>query len=352
MAYETGTASSPGDLLVKLFDFCAANGWTINDDISSAAQSPGYGNIYKASSPESEYQQWVGFAWDANNLRLWGYRGYTSGPPTIQADSHSLAADDNYTSFGILYGPVVNFPIGGPFDAYHFFGGPRYVHVVVEWSAGLYRHFGFGQLVKAGRWQGGEYIYGHFVNQGTTDIDIPSSNDHDMGIDGYYNTNTSHARFTMWGKQIDGTPFPELVGRNSPDSQWHQEGQDAGSGAGPSGGLSDVNGSDKGALIVWGPRGNGWAPVSGMGFSHFDGYRPLFPHHVFTHYTGSNPDIWRLLGTIPDQRYIGLDQLDPVTEFNIGADTWITFPVIRKLNPSGLDIEGSYNWGRAYKKVT
>ena len=47
MSFTTGTANSPGDLLVSLFDFASANGYTVIDDISSSTQNPAYGTLQR-----------------------------------------------------------------------------------------------------------------------------------------------------------------------------------------------------------------------------------------------------------------------------------------------------------------
>lgn len=349
MAYETGTASNPGDLLVKLFDFAATNGWTINDDIFSSTQSPIYGHMSKivgspAGAGPTTVNLNVGFYWDANNINIYPSTGYTAGqPPHLQPNyyRHTTAL----ATVGQTGHRTTNFPIGGPFDAYHFFAGSHYLYAVVEWAAGFFRHIGFCQLNKVGKWIGGETYWNHWHSQSTTYIDSPVTDEHCMGPDGVrtYNSILTMGP-VMYGVQADGQPFPQLIGRNSPQSIWHMSGNDAGFGA-----TVDSRSRDVGALQVSGPRSHFYNNMPSMVYSRYNGYRPMFPISLWSAYHQPVPDECYPLGTVPNMRFMYLDSIDNGTEFTIGADTWKVFPLSR-IGVTTDDTERSRNWGYAYKK--
>ena len=132
MAYDTGTATTPGNLLVKLFDFAALNGWIIDSDISSDGQPNPYGSIHKNDV-------WITFWFDTQYIKLFQARGYTaSGLP----QTHPNSVDEDYTYADVSRGMVVEH-ITGPYNAYHFFEDEVYLHVVIDMDGLHYRHFGF-----------------------------------------------------------------------------------------------------------------------------------------------------------------------------------------------------------------
>lgn len=344
MAYETGTSTSPGDLLVKLFDFLDGTGnWTNHVDISSAAQTPPYGFISSVGSPETEKFISLGLSWDSDDIRLHPNRGWTgSGDPASQTD---VSDDAGYTSNSGW--PMIN-NVSGPHTAYHFFeSGGDYCHVVLEYSAGFYRHFGFGQLTKFGKWIGGEYYYGTYWNQTASDIDNPTDTNHHTPHDPFV---ASPRATHMFGLQNDGTAFPTTTGRNSPDTRWYVVTSTGDFGSGSGG--NDGNGSDKSSIFCSpGTRSSGWdLPFLGGPNSH-NGFRPLIPFKYALISREGVPDPFYFLGSVKDSRRISMNGLTPGQTISNAGDTWHCFPVIRKGNFPNTDTEYSYNWGIAYKEV-
>lgn len=361
MSFETGTASSVGDLLVKWFNFLQANGWTADVDYATAGQSPAFGIIHRqdsksgaspiGSDAQNEVNLYCGMGvGDSNtngdNLITIPMRGYVSGDP-----EDGIEVGTSSARWGQVSGAQniqTNFATT-PFENYWFFESDFYAHAVVEVATGIFRHFGMGSLVKIGRWWGGEYYYGSLWNQGTSFIDSALYNNHTVGLDGAVNNNQIGAH--MYGRQIDKvTPFPDLVGRQSPESGWHVflSTGESGTGAG-----TDADGRDKGALSGMGPRFGAHHTLFQNGFSKFNGFRPMYPIFVSTWYTGSTPDNFYPLGFQPDVRTISMEgNLLPGDEFTIGTDTWVAFPVSRRREIFVADdTEYSGLMGIAYKKV-
>lgn len=350
MAYETGAATSPGDLLANLFDFAESNGFTIDSDIASAGQSPQHGHISCVDSPETEKLISLGFSFDDDHIRLHPDRGWTgSGDPDDQID---MAGDSAYTSNS---GWPRASDITGPHTAYHFFcdnevspASPSYIHVVVEYDPGFYRHFGFGRMVKFGKWIGGEYYYGTTWDQGAA-IDDAETGSHITPFDSRQSTIEDQG-CRIFGLKMDGTAFDGLKD-TSPCARWHTT---AGryTNTTQSGNGVDGNGADIGGLIA-----NCWRePMQphffANGINTFNNFRPLIPIAIYSDEGVSDPGTTRFLGTIPDMRSVSMRNLNPGQSISVGGDTWLVFPLIRKGDFSGTDTEFSKNWGFAYKQVS
>lgn len=361
MSFETGTATSVGDLLVKWFNFLQTNGWTADLDFATAGQSPAYGIINRqdsksgASPIDSDLTNYVnlycGFAvgdsdTNGDHLMMIPMRDYSSGAPqnAVEVATSTLA----YNSLASRSHLKTNFPTT-PFETYWFFESDFYAHAVVEVSSGIFRHFGMGSLSKVGKWQGGEYYYGSFWNQSGSFIENALYNGHTVGLDA--NPNLANFTARIYGKLLDGQAFPDLQGRQSPESAWH-----CFSAIGESGGgvTFDADNRDVGALTGMGPRYGAHHTLFQNGFSKFNGFRPMYPIFVNTWYTASNPDNMYPLGFQPDVRSISMEgSLLPGDEFTIGTDTWVAFPVARRREIKVFDdTEYSGFLGLAYKKVT
>ena len=179
MAYETGTATNPIDLLQKLVTFLTANGWTLD---SSVADGTGWrahlhrgGDFINLKSTTGAVNPW----------------GFTPAPaPTASSAALHLymgtgwngAANWNLQA-GAPIGNGVAFTVGcsmplptGAITSYHFFAdasGDNIV-VVVEKTTNIFADLGWGvSLTKAGSWTGGPYFFGSlygysFANTSTT----------------------------------------------------------------------------------------------------------------------------------------------------------------------------------------
>jgi hypothetical protein len=358
MSFEKGTATGIGDLLVKWFNFLQANGWTADIDFASASQSPAYGIIQRKVnlSPEDEttVNLHAGFgvggihSTSGPTMPMIPMRDYVSGDPEDGVEVGSAPSTNAWNSVTGNFHLLTNFPTD-PFDNYWFFESDYYAHAVVEWSTGHYRHFGMGQLNKIGKWFGGEYYYGGFWDQSNAQIDSIISSAHHVGLS--HNNLGSAGSAILYGKLLGGGPFPDVAGRQSPESAWHcgVTSGDTGSGVG-----TDGDSRDRGGIMVNCARSGYHYYLMGLGLVPFNQYRPMHPITVYTYYSGSNPDNCNPIGVQPDVRAISLEgSLEGGDEFTVGADTWVAFPCSRKQNIKTTDdVEQSGYLGYAYKKVT
>ncbi len=322
MSYQTGTATDPEDLLTKLDTFLTGTpGWT--SDLFSAANNRAIWS--KAGVSAKIYVQW-----DANNIGLGMIQDLAS--PVDQTPTNQVGYE--FTNDPITNNRYCNL-VPGPYPSYHFFEDDDYIHVVVEKDSGIYRHFGWGQMLKLGDWTGGMYAYGHFWDQSTASIDIPTHINHHAAFNGQNSNNATR------GAGIHAEGLPDQVGaskylRNTTSTS-----------------ANDDDGEDISNMFP-----GGWADgqnvhFMAIGASQLNGFKPLIPIPVYQWHFGSVPDRARLLGYVPDMRHISLLGLNVAQEITVASDTWTVFPITRKgNNGSSFNQEQSFDYGIAYKKVT
>lgn len=154
--YETGVANNPTDLLTKLITFMTGLGWTSQVPLSGDAVLS-RGTIFAGV--------------DADTTG-WNTRGCLSFDGGL---AYNAQPGNSGITQNTLWG-------AGPYTQYHFYvgdeGGRHYAHVTVEITAGSFRHWVLGELVKSGTWDGGTYV--DSVRASTTSItmDDANSNDH------------------------------------------------------------------------------------------------------------------------------------------------------------------------------
>jgi len=175
MTYATGSASSLVDLLSKLDTFAQTThgGWTSiyspNPDTTNRWFELKKGSL----SFSMRYPASIAAGNAVSVHQATGSSSAATAPGLHTADSNNgYNTAPGGTSANFLAERCVSEIGNGPFPSYHFFADDTapadYIHVVVEITTGMFRHFGFGKLDKFGNnWTGGEYVYGHFVNQAT-----------------------------------------------------------------------------------------------------------------------------------------------------------------------------------------
>lgn len=165
MPYETGSATSPTDLLQKLVAWLVARGWTSN---LSQADGGGWrahlvkGGLYLnlRSNIGSGSGVWgTAPVWSTpnyNGIGLYLGTGFNSGSAWHAQAGGPVGTGQTYT-----VGAWMQLP-SGAITAYHFFDdGSDNVTVVVERTSGIFTHMGWGSsLAKAGAWTGGAYFFG------------------------------------------------------------------------------------------------------------------------------------------------------------------------------------------------
>ena len=331
MAYETGTATTPGNLLVKLFDFAGANGWTIDDDIASDAKASGWGSFHKNNI-------YVMFTFTTSLIHLYPARGFTADTTSPGDHPNSAIVNSGTSTTAGIHAAGMT----GPISAYHFFEDDNYIHVVVSLDGDYHRHFGFGESIKAGNWTGGEYFYGHqWYPDGHASADAPST----AGNIGPFNASggvTNTGGMWVYGTQVGGT---ELPGSNGVGSKWGYVTQQSVTGNDPDGDAYNA------FLNLSNIKGGITGPIIGVGVGTHNGFVPLLPMNYAIRDYSTSPDNIYMLGTYPDVRACNMRALTVEGEYTIGTDTWVTFPVTR-LDYVDATTQWSDKYGIAYKKVT
>lgn len=159
-AYQTGTASSPIDLVQRLVTWLVAQGWTSD---SSVTDSSGWrAHLHKSGLYVNLRAAMNESIWNYNNAAGYGVGMYVgdgySGASNWRSQSGGPIANGTANTVGV----GMNLLGAGAVAAYHFFDdGSDHITVVVEKTPGLFVHMGWGpSLVKTGYSTDFPYMYG------------------------------------------------------------------------------------------------------------------------------------------------------------------------------------------------
>jgi hypothetical protein len=341
MSYQTGTATDIDDLITKLDAFITGTpGWTqlLLDTTNNRA------GWSKLDSDGRGWTQYTYMNWDSTNIKHHGSKNAPGSPIPTFGTYLDPAHFDSRDGQGFTNGMLTNLGVSGPFPAYHFFEDDDYVHVVLEYSSGLFRHFGFGRLALVGnRLRRGEYVYNAYWDTGNS-ADNAAAAVHQNGMGCLYYNSTGRRGHRLLiedyanGESWDGSPQPV----------WH-----ANMVTDQPGSQGDGLGLVQPALRSYGGSGHPQACIMGIGPSQFDGYVPLYPNFVMSKDVDVTPDTMRLIGYVKDTYTVNIRGFEPGEEITIGGDTYVVFPQIRKTIPNPADNTAqSGSVGYAYKKVT
>lgn len=325
MAYETGTASSPNDLLDKMRIFALANGftvdyWGVRTNVGGGSQ----GNGLNALALNKGGLYWVLYH-DTTAISVSDptprIRGYTYPGPWVS--TNGTDAQTNKTN------DIVSNNLTA-FLAYHFFtdSAQNYLHAVFEVVAGRFSHLGIGRMNKSGGGSVVPYAHGLWWNFTTTGGQINwASGFHGIPFDAYV---PSAARAgTVFRADSDGVTPRNYAMRFTNSSNFDGLG-----------GFTITAGSFN-AMEFGGLLGQ-IAP------SALTGRAPLIPLIVLATRTVS-PQVVSIVGVPPDMRGLRIDNITDGQVITVGSDQWKCFPLIRKNGPSG--VENSANFGFAYRVV-
>lgn len=163
MSYQTGTATSPINLLQTIATWLASIGWTQDMNQSDGAGWRSHfhksGNYvhFRAFMNESPSTIWNGGMWRAGyGIAMYCGSGFTSGSDWKSQAGGPIAQGQTYP-----VGVAAGLPAGA-IQNYYLFGDATgdNVVIIVETTPAVYNHLGFGALVKAGAWTGGAYFFG------------------------------------------------------------------------------------------------------------------------------------------------------------------------------------------------
>ena len=331
MAREIGAASSIEDLLEKLKIFTAGlstTPWTVDDwDTTNNRLTLHRGSCY------------VSFRWadGGNQMAIYQSLGWTTSQ---DAHLHPDDSGNGQTSAPPTTGRRVMFTDGagtanaGPFASYDFMaseGATPTIYVVVETVNNLFRHFGFGHLVKTNDYVGGEFVYGHVWGTGSADTDNPKSSTHNFLLDGFGSVVADQATVHL-------EDFPgQAVG-----GKW---------------GVcfnSTAVGTDRAGVarlqLFGGARSGLYGYALGwIRASQANAHKLLLPIGLLLRSTATSPHTWRWLGEMPDIALFNMHSYAPGDEIVVGGtDTWVVYPWVRK-QALLANTEESWNAGIAYR---
>lgn len=335
MAYQTGTATDPADLLDKLRAFLLANGWTIE--------------AWRFRTDQPTWR-WLALSRAGSFFNIVEDRTFNPGAvagahPTsshiVATYATSYNSANNYNNqapggTGQLVGWCPN--VVGPFSSYHFFEGVglsgAYVHVAVELGVGEFRHFGAGVLDKQGTYTGGEFAYG--VSWDLRTVYINSLNRaHGIPFDGGART-------------FDGLVLSHTVVRcaeacalYSLPGEWLTIfGNPAAGRKARAGGIFSYDPADTNIADTFNQAFWAAGPLVGAGVA------PLERIHVQAERGGG---FWTPIGEVPGMRRINIQFLNPGDELTLGTEVWKVFPVTRK-GTGASNIPQSGNAGFAFRR--
>lgn len=322
MAYETGSAFSPSDLLDKLREFLLTNGWTINLFVPVGSgnrlhvqKGACYYNFRsyhnETLSPEDDLN-------GQNTENFWGIGGYAS-------DGYSEASNWNAQPGYAFYstysrGGYAN-QLSSAIPKYHFFtySDITEVHIVIEFVTGKFQHINFGDLQK----------YNASASGGCW-ISMPTSTN--LGLPHYYGPDFSSGAGSMVpfrGAYYHASPYGSSMVRVNIDNHngWAFEGS-----------TSYVS----------------YSPIAAVGPHYYNQDLETATTSPYSWQTQLLPYVIGIVrandavspfGEIKHLRELDITNYMEAEEIVLGPDTWKVFPVYQK---------GGYTFQRgiAIRKVT
>lgn len=313
--YETGTATDANDLLSKLRTFATANGWS---EDNYGARTSGSGNalqIHKGGF-------YVTFRTDTGS-------GTANDPgPFMGCYAHDTYSGGNGTeSQAGASAFIMANAMTGPFTAYHFISGTEkgaeYLYCIVETTAGTFKHFGTGTLVKIGAITNGQFAHAVRWSHQVGFIEVESDNRHAVAFDSRENS-----------ANRNGASLNLRADADSVSPRWLDPASTT-SGRTMRGGVRST---------TTGTTAQGANIMMNQAASALTGRNMLFPCFLYGERTGA---LFNPLGYPPGVRWVNLTFLEPGAVVTIGADDWKVFPVVRKNGAAGQPSSGIF--GYAYK---
>jgi len=306
MAYFTGTANNPADLLLKLKSHAESIGWITdwsNADTWCCHNNDGYWSIK---------------AFD-NRLELCGNSGFQSGLAWDNQPGNSKNHTTNNNS-AYRYNPYAQTG-AGPFVVYHLFAASDYLHLTVEIASGQFRPLFIGTLDKRGAvYNGGQYVCGSYESPSDKGINRGYSLYPFDGFNGYYPAQASRIRLDAQ----DGAPSPDWLFFSSGGSYPRYA---AGLGRGY------CSNNHPSSLLVE------------TSANALTGGTLLIPCTI---YTVGAENRTRMIGEVKDFAVCRMDYLSPGDTITVGQEQWRVFPPIER---TALDAQGSGMVGYAYKVI-
>lgn len=275
--YQQTVANSPEALVDVIAQFASTAGWTV--DRNNLVGSVRTATLHNSGT-------YIHLWNDADELFIRSSAGYDSGA------AGSGQPDQSSSTAAIDLG-------AGPYPSVYLFAADEpseHVYAVVEKAAGIYRHMGFGELVKLGSWTGGTFFDGTRPSSSSADKDNPwDLRNHPMfsGFDYLGGMNERGGVHCDVDSRVNYfAPFASTSLTSAPVAQ----------------------GTSLGATR------DGFYNFS---INSWSGITPLMPIRVrVERASGFYSDI----GDVPAVRFLNMSRFQPAEEFVIGTDTWKVFP--------------------------
>lgn len=333
MAFSEGTALDFEQLIADISTFLQAHGWT-EDRRDNVAGIVGW----------SKNSVFVSGRWDPADPQALSLHQATAALPGAGTEPGDVTGDSgngyntttSHTNSNLRSERHVDLG-NGPFPSFYIFendASPAYVHIVVEISTDVFRHFGFGELNKVGDgWTGGEYLYGHVHDSGTE-----LATNMTTLLDGLFSSTQGAEERQAGTMRITGFPNQEV------GTKWGNVwGAPKNNATQP----DDSDGDNKvGIQGGWrgGPFGTPWGMFSA---DKRTGLIPMYSIGCF--YLDNVLNHAYFLGWQADVRGVNIRGIQPKEAIVVGGDTWYFFPASQRDlgNTSGTT---AYS-GIAYKRV-
>lgn len=300
--YQTGVATSPADLLGKLGTFIEAHGWV--SDPTSTPSSAGLSNGETSGNAVA-----CGVLATATE---WQTRGCKTLSTVLAWNNQPGRA--NFTH-------VCNWG-AGPYVAYHFWvgdeDGSEYVHVSVEVTAGHFRHWALGELVRFGTVIGGIYSDSTFLVDFDNLKNSPEYGGHRHICDSSQSDATAHLMVDYDGK-VGGT-WQAVAGAGNLASTFH-------------------TGINRHQGLIY--------PLLYVGYQRWNGRTPGQP---MMYYANRASNLRSPIGRMPNIRSLNVRNYFPGELVTFGPDTWKVFPVFQKYienngnAPASITSSGFYGY--------
>lgn len=246
---------------------------------------------------------------------------------------------------------------GGSWSGHHLFTDgdagtdASYIHAVIQISTRKWRHFHIGRVEKYGTWVGGNYMFGHMVNQAGGSITDPYDQTHVMPFGGIRADNASSGPMKAGAVHCEGfagsgvnnaviwlTSTTLGISRVSARSK-------------TTGNVNQSN-YDMGHCKVMNYANHLGGGLQIIAKSLLANASPLVPMTVMGKFEFNANESWAALGTIPDVFRVNMQNFTPGETITIGTDDYVIFPAVNSdiINTVNGDEYTGYE-GYAYKVI-
>lgn len=313
MAYQTGSASSPTQLLDALRVFAIANGWT---ELRWGALGNGYQLSLSKNGLYCHLRSGVNEALRSGYAAVTGIflsasTGFDGAQPWNNQPGTIVNTSGLVEACGLYEVSASN--------TYHLFAasGPDMILLAAEVSPGVFHHLAFGELTRYGNYAGGVFVTGAFGSDaytysynGFTDYVFGYPYDRHGGLP--FNDYKGYGQTYVRGS-VDAVEAWYAVCQSSPLTGKRAKGiWEAGTGT-PSGSL---------ARFWWDRSPN-----------TLNGITPMLPFHVCVERPSG---YFSPFGVTPHLRYLNLANYQPAEQFALGTEQWAVFPGHSRNGKSGL----------------